>query len=134
MRGKVIYDACRVLDEEVADKSGLGGIAVKAAYGLVKGIKPGFIRQAVDHLLDEFLDAMDPFVTEAKSKEMKAGALILSDRSRMANALLAVTDRRLEGAESGAVRKTYEKLRPAAQKHVEAAAPRVAGLLDKFAA
>jgi hypothetical protein len=134
MRGKVIDDACRVLDEEVADKSGLGGIAVKAAYGLVKGIKPGFIRQAVDHLLDEFLDAMDPFVTEAKSKEMKAGALILSDRSRMANALLAVTDRRLEGAESGAVRKTYEKLRPAAQKHVEAAAPRVAGLLDKFAA
>jgi len=130
MRGKVIDDACRVLDEEVADKSGLGGIAVKAAYGLVKGIKPGFIRQAVDHLLDEFLDAMDPFVTEAKSKEMKAGALILSDRSRMANALLAVTDRRLEGAESGAVRKTYEKLRPAAQKHVEAAAPRVAGLLD----
>ena len=134
MRGKVIDDACRVLDDEVADKSGLGGIAVKAAYGLVKGIKPGFIRQAVDHLLDEFLDAMDPFVTEAKSKEMKAGALILSDRSRMANALLAVTDRRLEGAESGAVRKTYEKLRPAAQKHVEAAAPRVAGLLDKFAA
>jgi len=133
MRGKVIDDACRVLDEEVADKSGLGGIAVKAAYGLVKGIKPGFIRQAVDHLLDEFLDAMDPFVTEAKSKNMKAGALILSDRSRMANALLAVTDRRLEGAESGAVRKTYEKLRPAAQKHVEAAAPRVAGLLDKFA-
>jgi hypothetical protein len=134
MRGKVIDDACRVLDEEVADKSGLGGIAVKAAYGLVKGIKPGFIRQAVDHLLDEFLDAMDPFVAEAKSKNLKAGALILSDRSRMANALLAVTDKRLEGAESGAVRKTYEKLRPAAQKHVEAAAPRVGGLLDKFSA
>jgi len=134
MRGKVIDDACRVLDEEVADKSGLGGIAVKAAYALVKGIKPGFIRQAVDHLLNEFLDATDPFVTEARSKNMKPGALILSDRSRMANALLAVTDKRLERAESGAVRKTYEKLRPAAQKHVEAAAPRIAGLLDKFTA
>lgn len=128
----MIDDACRVLDEEVSDKSGLGGMAVKAAYGLVKGIKPGFIRQAVDHLLDEFLDVMNEFTVEAQAKGMKPGALILQDRARMANALLAVTDRRAEKAESGVVRKTYDKLRPAAQKHVEAAAPRVAALLDKY--
>jgi hypothetical protein len=131
-REKVIDDACRVLDDEVADKSGLGGMAVKAAYGLVKGVKPGFIRQAVDHLLDEFLDVMNEFVAEAQSKNMKPSALILQDRARMANALLAVTDRRAEKAESGVVRKTYDKLRPAAQKHVEAAAPRVGALLDKY--
>jgi hypothetical protein len=133
MRGKVIDDACRVLDDEVADKSGLGGMAVKATFSLVKGIKPGFIRQAVDHLLDEFLDVMDPFVSEAKTKSIKPGALIMQDRARMANALLAVTDRRAEKAESGMVRKSYDKLRPAAQKHVEAAAPRVGQLLDKYA-
>ena len=63
-RQQAIDDACRVLDEEVADKSGLGGIAVKAAYAVVKGIKPGFIRQAVDHLLDEFLDAFDRLIPE----------------------------------------------------------------------
>jgi len=131
-REKIIDDACLVLDAEVADKSGLGGMAVKAAYGLVKGVKPGFVRQAVDHLLDEFLDVMSPIVVEAQSKGMKPGALILQDRARMANALLAVTDRRAEKAESGVVRKTYDKLRPAAQKHVEAAAPRVASLLDKY--
>ncbi len=133
-RQKVIDDACRVLDDEVADKSGLGGMAVKAAYGLVKGIKPGFVRQAVDHLLDEFLDVMNEFVAEAQTKGMKPGALILQDRARMANALLAVTDRRAQKAESGVVRKTYDKLRPAAQKHVEAAAPRVGALLDKYTA
>ena len=132
MRDKVIDDACLVLDEEVADKSGLGGIAVKATYGIVKGIKPGFIRQAVDHLLDEFLDIMDAFVLEARSKNIKPGALILGDRARMANALLGATDRRAEKAESGVIRKSYDKLRPAAQKHVEASAPRVARLVDKY--
>jgi hypothetical protein len=132
MRAKVIDDACKVLDDEVSDKSGLGGMAVKATYSIVKGIKPGFIRQAVDHLLDAFLDVMDPLVSEAKAKNMKPGALILQDRARMANALLAVTDKRAEKAESGVVRKSYDKLRPAAQKHVEAAAPRISQLLDKY--
>lgn len=132
-RQLVIDDACHVLDQEVADKSGLGGMAVKAAYAVVKGIKPGFIRQAVDHLLDEFLDTLSPFVDEAKTKGVKPGSLILENRSRMANALLAVTDRRAQKADNAMVRKSYDKLRPAAQKHVEAAAPRLAQLVDKYA-
>ncbi len=131
-RQQAIDDACKVLDEEVADKSGLGGIAVKAAYAVVKGIKPGFIRQAVDHLLDEFLDALSPFAEEALEKNVNPGSLLLANRPKMANALLAVTDARVQKAESGIVRKSYEKLRPAAQKHVEAAAPRLAKLLDKY--
>jgi len=133
-RQQAIDDACRVLDEEVADKSGLGGIAVKAAYAVVKGIKPGFIRQAVDHLLDEFLDALSPFADEGTEKKVNPGSLLLENRARMANALLAVTDRRAHKTESGVVRKSYDKLRPSAQKHVEAAAPRLAKLLDKYAA
>jgi hypothetical protein len=133
-RQQVLDDACRVLDEEVADKSGLGGITVKAAYAVVKGVKPGFIRQAVDHLLDEFLDIMNSFSDEARERQVKPGAVILENRSKVANALLAVTDRRAQNAESGMVRKSYDKLRPAAQRHVEAATPRLAQLLDKYAA
>ena len=56
-RRKVVEDACLVLDQEVADKSGLTGIAIKTAYKVVKGIRPGFIPEVVDSLLDEFLDA-----------------------------------------------------------------------------
>ncbi len=132
-RQQVIDDACRVLDEEVADKSGLAGIAVKAAYAVVKGIKPGFIRQAIDHLLDEFLDALSPFAQEAEEKKVKPGSLILQNPAKLANAMLAITDQRAQKAESGVVRKSYDKLRPAAQKHVEAAVPRLAKLLDKYA-
>ena len=131
-RQQIIADACTVLDQEVADKSGLGGIAVKAAYAVVKSIKPGFMRQAVDHLLDEFLDVLSPIIEEANAKNVKPSSLILENRSKMANSLLAVTDRRAEKADNAVVRKSYDKLRPAAQKHVEAAAPRVAQLVDKY--
>ncbi len=132
-RQQVIDDACHVLDQEVADKSGLGGMAVKAAYAVVKGVKPGFIRQAVDHLMDEFLDVLSPYIEEAKEKNVKPGSLILENRAKMANALLAVTDRRAQKADNAVVRKSYDRLRSAAQKHVEAAAPRMAQLDDKYA-
>ncbi|HEY0469712.1 MAG TPA: hypothetical protein VGC79_36230, partial [Polyangiaceae bacterium] len=59
-RSAVIADACQVLDAEVADKSGLSGIAIKGAYKIVQGVRPGFVKDTVNNLLDDFLDAVDP--------------------------------------------------------------------------
>ena len=132
-RQQLIDDACRVLDEEVADKSGLGGIAVKAAFSVIKGVKPGFIRQAVDHLTDEFLDVIEPFHREALAKGQKPGDYIRNESGRVAEALLAVTDTKAKRAENQIVQKTYDKLRPSAKKHVEAAAPRLGQLVNKYA-
>ena len=133
-RDRVIEDACRVLDDEVNDKSGLTGIAIKGAYKLVKGIKPGFVREVVDSLLDDFLDAMNPLYEEAVSKQQPAGALVRQNTSRAADALLAVTDRRAQKAKSPTIRGAYEKLRPIAKKQVEAACPRLSTLLERHAA
>lgn len=132
-REAVIDDACGVLDLEVADKSGLGGVAIKGAYKLVRGIKPGFVREVVDNLLDDFLDALDPIYQEALEKKQPPGAYLEQDPNRVADALLGITDRRAERAERGAIKKTYQKLRPAAHRHVEAAAPRLGQLLQKHA-
>jgi hypothetical protein len=132
-RRQVIDDACEVLELEVKDKSGLTGLAVKGAYAVVKGVRPGFVRQAVDPLLDDFLDALDPFVEESLAKNQDSSSFVRQNASRVANALLAITDRKAQRAESAMVRKTYEKLRPTAEKHVEAAAPRLGALLEKHA-
>ncbi len=130
-RSAVIDDACKVLDLEVADKGGLGGVAIKGAYKLVRGIKPGFIREVVDHLLDDFLDALDPIYQEALEKKEAPGTHMKKDPGRVADALLAITDERAEQAKRGAIKKTYDKLRPTARKHVEAAAPRLSEMLDR---
>ena len=131
-RSKVIDDACGVLDQEVGDKGGLSGIAIKGAYKVVQGVKPGFIRGAVDGLLDDFLDALDPIYQEAAQKKRPADAFLRDNASRAADALLSITDARASKA-SGVVKGAYDKLRPMAKKQVEAAAPRLGGLLSRHA-
>ncbi len=130
-RQAVIKDACEVLDLEVAGKSGLSGMAIKGAFGVVKNIKPGFITEVVDGLLDDFLEALEPINQAAVAAQASPGDYMRSHGSDAANALLAVTDRRVERAQRAVIKKTYSKLRPTAEKHVEAATPRLAGLLDR---
>ena len=53
-RAAVLDDCVRLIDAEVAGKRGLTGVAVKAAFKSVKGLRPGMVRQSMDALLDDF--------------------------------------------------------------------------------
>ena len=132
-RGRLIEDALRVLDAEVADKSGLSGIAVKTAYKVVKSVSPGFLRDVVDHLLDDFVDGLDPLYQEALSRNIKPREHLQANPPRVADALLGITDRRAQRAKNQMVKATYEKLRGQAKKHVEAAVPRLGELFERHA-
>lgn len=131
-RQQVIEEAMKVLDAEVADKGGLTGLAVKGGYKVVQGVRPGFVRDVVTGLLDDFLDAMDPLYQEAKQKGRPAGTYLVENKGRVAEGLLGVTDRKAARAE-GMLKKAYDKLRPLAKGQVEAATPRLAQLLEKHA-
>jgi hypothetical protein len=130
-RGQVVDDGVKVLDEEVSDKGGISGLAIKAAFGVVKGIKPGFIREVVDALLDDFLKALDPIYQEAVAAGKRPGEYLKANVSRAADALLSITDARVKRSDKAVIKSTYEKLRPSAKKHVEAAAPRLGAMLDR---
>lgn len=129
----VVDDCCTLIDAEVADKGGISGLAIKAGYGAVKGIKPGFIRNAVEDLLPEFASALDPLYQEAKTKGVSVSEFFVSQPSRVADSLLAITDAKAQRSKSGLVKGTYEKLRGSAKKNVEAAVPRLAGMVQKYA-
>lgn len=131
-KAAIIKDCCTLIDEEVAAKGGLSGLAVKAGYAAVKGIKPGFIAEVVDKLLPEFSAAMDPIWDESK-KQPNPVNHFTGQKSRVADALLAVTDGKSKNAKSALVRSTYEKLRGSAKKNVEEAIPRLGKLLEKHA-
>ena len=132
-RQQVIEDAMKVLDQEVADKGGLTGLAIKGGYKVVQGIRPGFVRDVVTGLLDDFLDSVDPLYQEAKQKGRPAGQYLLENKSRLADSLLGVTDGKAQRADNAMLKKAYEKLRPLAKGQVEAAVPRLAQLLEKHA-
>jgi hypothetical protein len=132
-RAKVIDDAIKMIDAEVSDKGGLGGLAIKGAYAMVKGIAPGIMPKLLNGMLDDFLDALSPFYDDAKQKGADFKQSVLQKPSEVANALLAVTDMRAEKSAAGPLKKGYEKLRPTAQKHVEQALPRLADFVKGFA-
>jgi len=132
-RSAVIADCCTMIDQEVDSKGGLSGIAIKTAYKLVKGVKPGFIAEAVDGLLDDFCKNLQPFADEAIAKGVGIQKHFTDNRSRVADALLTITDERAKKTRHGVVKSGYEKLRGTAKKNVEEAVPRVGGVIQKHA-
>jgi hypothetical protein len=129
-RPQVIRDCEQIIDEEVSSK-GLTGFPIKAAHVVIKAIKPGFIPEVIDGLLDDFADRLDPLYQAAKAKNEPIGAYFNARAGEAAEALLGITDERSKRAKNQVVKTAYEKLRPMAKKHTEAAIPRVAKMIAK---
>ncbi len=129
----VIDDCCTMIDEEVASRGGIAGLALKAGYGVVKGIKPGFVKGVVSDLLPEFASSLEPIYQEALQSARGVGAHLEANASRVADSLLGITDEKAARAKNALVKSTYEKLRSGAKKNVEQAVPRLAKLVEKHA-
>lgn len=125
----VVVDECVALVEtEVKGK----GLIIRGAFKTVKKIKPGFVKGAIDGLLDEWLDKMEPYYGTWKSENSGAFSAHLSGKKRdVANDLLTVTDERAETSKHKTAAKMYHKLRPSALNNVETAVPGLAALIEK---
>ena len=131
---KVVDDCCALIEAEVKDKGGISGLAIKAGYGAVKGVKPGFVRAVVSDLLPEFARALDPIYQEARTAGRPVADFFASNSDRVAEALLAITDAKAQKSKNGLVKGTYDKLRGTAKKNVEAAVPRLGKMVESHTA
>ncbi|HXT98874.1 MAG TPA: hypothetical protein VN853_21425 [Polyangia bacterium] len=131
-RPKVVADCVKLIEEEVDSKGGLTGLLVKGSFSLVKAVKPGFVTEAVDHMLDDFVKRLEPFWADAQAKNEPIGALLNGRAPQVADALLTISDERAAKSTNGTLKKAYEKLRPTGKKHVEAAVPRIGRLIAKY--
>lgn len=139
IRPQVVRACAELVDAEVQSKTGLSALAIKAGYKLVKAVKPGMVAEVVDRLLPEFAEAMQPMYAESEQTAARTGRplaevfteKLTSDPPLVAAALLTVTDRRAAKA-SGALRKTYDRLRDTAENHVTLAIPGLARAIGPF--
>ncbi len=133
-RFNVIQDAVRLVESEVKSKGGISGMAIKAGFAAVNKIKPTLVRDAVDNLLDRFVDQLEPFFADWVSggKSSTFEAYLSGQANKVANALLKVTDDRAKTVQNGTVKKTYEKLRPQGEKNVQAAIPGLGRTLGRY--
>ena len=118
-RRDVVGDVSRLIDDEVGKKSGLTGMAM--------------IPRTVDGLLDEFCGAIEPLHAEYRDADASGSfASFLQGRSNDAvNALLSITDGRAQRTRHKVLKKTYQKLRPMAEKNVVEALPGVGRVIDR---
>ncbi|AHJ27676.1 hypothetical protein PN465_06230 [Nodularia spumigena CS-584] len=130
-KAMVVDDCCKMIDQQLAAKSGMSGIALKTAFSALKGVKPGYIPYVVEQLLPQFLTALDPLWSEGIEKGDPAAHLIAS-RSQTADAMLGITDARVKNTQRQIIKGTYEKFRGSAKKHVEEAVPDLAKIVDKY--
>ncbi len=116
-RPKVVVDCVRLIDEEVDSKGGLTGLAVKGAYALVKAVKPGFVSEAVDNMIDDFVKRLEPFYAAAQAKNEPIGPALNARAGEVSEALLAISDERAAARQE---QHPQEGLREAAPDRQEA--------------
>lgn len=131
-RASIIEDVVRLIDGEVGKQKGLSGVAVKAGYKLVQGVKPGFVRNVVQALLPEFAAALDPIREQALSQGQSVSSYFQAHSQEIAEALLTVTDARAQKSDHGSVRGAYGKLRGSARKNVESAVPGLGKIIEDY--
>lgn len=127
-RTSLAADCAKLMDEQVAAKNGFSGLALKAAYGVVKSVEPSYIPNAIQRILPDALTALDPVWNEGMQSGNPVQHLI-QNRSRTADMLLSITDVKIEKSKNGVVRASYNKLRKSVKSDVEEAVPGLAKIL-----
>jgi hypothetical protein len=131
---QVIADCRNLIDEEVSEKSGVSGAAVKLAYKTVKAFAPGYIQHMVKSLLPDLAGQLEPYWADFNaSGGSEFGDYLAKRGNEVAEALLSVTDARAARSSRPTIIKAYKTVRGSAVKNVEAALPRVGDLVLKYA-
>jgi len=131
VKARLVQDCTVLIDQQVAAKNGLSGLALKTAYKVVNGVGPTYIPGAIGRLLPEVLSALDPLWAEG----LQTGdpvAYLTQNGSITADTILSVTDARIKHS-GGVVKSSYNQLRKSVKGDVEAAVPELARLIGNHA-
>jgi hypothetical protein len=130
----VVADCEALIDQEVADMSGISGTAVKLAYRTVKTFASDHVHYMVETLLPRMADELQPYWADFNaSAGAEFGDYLTKRGDEVAESLLTVTDERGRKSRRPTIVKAYNTVRSGATKHVKAALPQVGALVQKYA-
>jgi hypothetical protein len=131
---KVITDCHSLIEDQLAEKSGITATAVKLAYKTVNAFMPGHVQQMVGSLLPQMVDKLEPYWSEFNaSGGADFGDYLTKHGDEVSSALLSVTDARAAASQRPVIVKAYGTVRGGAVKHIAAALPQVGDLVLKYA-
>lgn len=130
VRQEIAADCSQLIDRQVSTKSGLSGLALKAAYKVVKGIGADYVPGAINRLLPETCAALDPIWAEGVQQGDPV-AYLSEHKDRTADTILSTTDRRIANNGNAVIKSSYNKLRKSVKSDVVTAVPELAQILGK---
>jgi len=134
IKPQVIADCFTLIDQEVAQKSGISGTAVKLAYKTVNTFMPGHVRHMVESMLPQMVDQLEPYWADfSASGGSEFGDYLAKHGDQVSQSLLSVTDARAAASGRPTVTKAYGSVRGSATKHIVAALPRLGDLVMRYA-
>jgi hypothetical protein len=132
---KVLADCQSLIDQEIADKSGASGAAIKLAYKTATSFAPGYFHRTLEDMLPQIVDKLEPYWADFSTSGGSEFGDYLSKRGpEVAEDLLSLTDQIATVSKRPTIIKAYRAVRGSAAKHVEASLPRVGDLVMKYAA
>ena len=132
-RPKVVADCVVLVDGEVAAKKGVTGMIIKTGYKAFKALKPTIVKEAVEHLLDDFVKVIEVHFEEFTGSEGSSfERFAVSRDTRIANDLLGITDAIINKSDKTALKKIYHGLRKVAERNVAQAVPAIGRLVEKY--
>jgi hypothetical protein len=137
IRPRVVADCEDLVTNEVSEMSGVTGAAVKLAYNTVRKVDSNHIHAMIETILPNTADALQPywegFTSEFTASGGDFGGYLAARDEEVAEALLAITDRRRDNSGRPAIIKAYNTIRGRAIKQVKSALPALGALIQKYA-
>ena len=131
---RVVADVQAMIEQELANKGGISGTAIKLAYKAVTTFAPGYYQETIADMLPDMADKLQPFWADFQTSGSAGFGDYLAKRpEEVSEALLSVTDAMRDRSGRPAIIKAYNAVRGGAAKHIEAALPNLGALVQKYA-
>jgi hypothetical protein len=131
---RLVADTRALVESELANKGGISGTAVKAAYKAVTAFAPGYYDYAINTMLPDMVGQLEPYWADfCTSGSADFGDYLAKRGDEVGPALLSVTDDMAHRSNRPAVVKAYQMVRGGAGKNIETALPALGAMVQKYA-
>lgn len=128
----LMADCSALIHRIVAEKRGVRGRIIQAAFAMVLRQRPDFLDRALTRLLPLFCAALEPlFVGWQRTGETTFVDFLRTRPETVTQTLLQVTDQRAAQARP-IFQRAYQRLRPHAEQEVSAALPHILTTLARY--
>ena len=129
-RSYIASDCVLLMEDQVKQKKGLGGMLFKTLYKGINAISSDYAHNAIIGLIPPVSRAIDPLWDQGLTSGNPVDYLS-QNQALTADTILSVTDMKIQNASNKVVKVSYEKIRGSLKEEIEVAVPRLAEILHK---